>query len=103
MTAPVVEPLLLADFTGAACYRAGSNASLFDSENPLHLQKLAALRYCRGCPIQRACLDDALAERSSGVFGGHLLRGGARPMRLSAAVCGCAECAAFRSEDWSRW
>lgn len=77
----------------AACRDAGSDRELFDEDAPAHSHRLAALRYCAGCPLAAVCLDAARASGLSGVYGGQLLFYG---RVVDEGPCPCVTCCALR-------
>lgn len=52
----------------AACQR--TSPSIFYPTEGDYAAVDAAKAICAGCPVREACLDDALAHRDSGVWGG---------------------------------
>lgn len=65
---PVAEIL-----AAAAC--SPTTGDLFEFAAPVAFQRRAKA-ICAGCPVRAACLEDGIAKRQSGTYGGQYLRAG---------------------------
>lgn len=71
---PLTRDAAVGTTTELPCQSAAA-ADLFFSETPAELEHAKTL--CVGCPLQRECLDGALARREPwGVWGGAILQAG---------------------------
>jgi hypothetical protein len=73
-----------------ACTSSAVDPAWFDadSDDASHEQ---ARRVCVGCPIRSSCLQDGMAGRHSGVYGGHLLELGRLPTAFREAARGWSD------------
>lgn len=64
----------------------------------------AAKRICASCQIREACVTDAIAHHSVGVYGGRLLLGKGRPNWIhSDSAMTCGRCGTRRTQGQRGW